>query len=217
MHSEKENSKLPYAGRWPSMVGVEPGSTPPSTPSTPEPLTTAPLHLSGCATDHIWLMEDGPESHPIGVRVDDGDSGTLYLSREQAKELGGELIRFAVPPNATGPLNPLDLVYVSEIERSQDERVESFCTVLRDMSKLSKIGHAITLFECETDGKARVGFIVNTELAEVRGKTGLLRAEELCWLLLGILGRSGMPKMPVGAAEGLEWCRENLWKESETK
>jgi len=119
-------------------------------------------------------------------------------------------------PDTPSPL--LDLVYVSEIERSQEERVESFCAVLRDTAKLGKIGHAITLFEFEVDGKARVGFIANHEMQDLMGKTGMLRAEEMCWLQLALLANIGLPKMPVGAAEGLAWCRENIWKnESEAK
>lgn len=49
------------------------------------------LSLRGLATDHIWLMEDGPETHPIGVRLDCGDSGVVYLSKAQAKELSEQL------------------------------------------------------------------------------------------------------------------------------
>lgn len=49
------------------------------------------LVLEGEATDNIWIMEDGPESHPIGVRLDSGDSGVVYLSRAQAQKLAREL------------------------------------------------------------------------------------------------------------------------------
>lgn len=52
------------------------------------------LVLHGNCTDHIWLMEDGKEPHRIGVRMDCGDSGTVYLTREQAKFLATELLRF---------------------------------------------------------------------------------------------------------------------------
>ena len=55
----------------------------------------ADLYIHGHATDHIWLMEDGPKSHPIGIRVDSGDSGTLYVSRSQAKDLAEQLLDFA--------------------------------------------------------------------------------------------------------------------------
>lgn len=41
------------------------------------------LRLNGKCTDHIWLMEDGAERHVIGVRMDCGDSGTVYLTRER--------------------------------------------------------------------------------------------------------------------------------------
>lgn len=50
---------------------------------------SAPLHLSGKATDHIWCMED-VEGY-IGVRMDCGDSGTVYLSHAQAEELVHQL------------------------------------------------------------------------------------------------------------------------------
>jgi hypothetical protein len=49
------------------------------------------LRLSGLASGCIWTMEDGPESHPIGIRLDCGKSGTVYLSREQAAELAEQL------------------------------------------------------------------------------------------------------------------------------
>jgi hypothetical protein len=48
-----------------------------------------PLSLSGKATDHIWCMEDVPGY--IGVRLDCGDSGTFYLTYEQATELAKQL------------------------------------------------------------------------------------------------------------------------------
>jgi hypothetical protein len=49
------------------------------------------LHLNGNATDHIWLMADGDEPNVIGIRMDCGDSGTVYVSRDQAKELAEQL------------------------------------------------------------------------------------------------------------------------------
>jgi hypothetical protein len=55
------------------------------------------LVLKGLATDHIWIMQDGPETHPIGIRMDCGDSGVVYLSLEQAKELAGQLGRIGSP------------------------------------------------------------------------------------------------------------------------
>lgn len=63
------------------------------------------LYLNGLGTDHIWLMEDGPESHPIGVRLDCGDSGTVYLSRQQAQDLAEQLLTFTdskVQPDGQG-------------------------------------------------------------------------------------------------------------------
>ncbi len=47
--------------------------------------------------DHIWLMEDGDEPHVIGVRMDSGDSGTVYVTREQALNLAEQLVDFAKP------------------------------------------------------------------------------------------------------------------------
>jgi len=52
------------------------------------------LFINGLATDHIWLMEDGPDTHPIGVRLDCGDSGTVYMSREQALDLAHQIQTF---------------------------------------------------------------------------------------------------------------------------
>lgn len=51
------------------------------------------LTLNGQATDQIWIMEDGPESHPIGIRLDEGDSGAVYLSRSQGRELAAQLLK----------------------------------------------------------------------------------------------------------------------------
>jgi hypothetical protein len=49
------------------------------------------LCLHGNATDHIWIMVDGDEPNVIGVRMDCGDSGTVYMSRDQAKDLVEQL------------------------------------------------------------------------------------------------------------------------------
>ena len=48
------------------------------------------LYIHGKATDHIWCMEDKPGF--IGVRLDCGDSGTVYLTYDQAKELASQLL-----------------------------------------------------------------------------------------------------------------------------
>lgn len=50
------------------------------------------LFVHGKATDHIWTMED--KEGFIGVRFDCGDSGTLYLSRDQATDLLQQLGQF---------------------------------------------------------------------------------------------------------------------------
>lgn len=52
------------------------------------------LHLSGRSTDHIWFMEDGEEPHVIGIRMDSGDAGVVYLTREQAADLAKGLGEF---------------------------------------------------------------------------------------------------------------------------
>jgi hypothetical protein len=36
-------------------------------------------------------MADGDEPNVIGIRMDCGDSGTVYVSRDQAKELAEQL------------------------------------------------------------------------------------------------------------------------------
>ncbi len=58
------------------------------------------LWLNGKATDHIWCMADGDEPNVIGVRMDCGDSGTVYMTRDQAKDLAEQLTDFVnvVPP-----------------------------------------------------------------------------------------------------------------------
>jgi len=50
-----------------------------------------PLWLQGRSTDLIWLMMDGEEPHCIGIRMDCGDSGTVYVTRQQAEDLIGQL------------------------------------------------------------------------------------------------------------------------------
>jgi len=47
------------------------------------------LRLDGEATDHIWLMEDRPGL--IGIRMDCGDSGVVYVTPSQAKDLATQL------------------------------------------------------------------------------------------------------------------------------
>jgi hypothetical protein len=36
------------------------------------------LVLAGRATDHIWYMLDGEDPYVVGIRLDCGDSGTVY-------------------------------------------------------------------------------------------------------------------------------------------
>lgn len=51
------------------------------------------LYLHGQATDHIWCMEDKPGF--IGIRMDSGDSGTVYLTHAQARDLAEQLSSMA--------------------------------------------------------------------------------------------------------------------------
>lgn len=58
------------------------------------PVSNKDLFLNGLGTDQIWLMADGPTTHPIGIRLDCGDSGVVYVSKDQAKELSEQLSLF---------------------------------------------------------------------------------------------------------------------------
>jgi hypothetical protein len=49
--------------------------------------TIYPLSISGRVGEPIWWMMDGPETHPIGLRLDCGDGGVIYLNKEQAQEI----------------------------------------------------------------------------------------------------------------------------------
>lgn len=53
------------------------------------------LQLQGRATDLVWTMADGDEPFVVGVRLDCGDSGTVYLTREQAADLSSQLADIA--------------------------------------------------------------------------------------------------------------------------
>lgn len=53
-------------------------------------MLSKPLSLSGAATDHIWMMED-VEGY-IGIRLDCGDAGAVYVTKAQAKELAEQLL-----------------------------------------------------------------------------------------------------------------------------
>lgn len=54
------------------------------------------LSINGVAGSPIWTMVDGPESHPIGIRLDCGDGGAVYVSKEQALDLAEQLNNIAV-------------------------------------------------------------------------------------------------------------------------
>jgi hypothetical protein len=43
------------------------------------------LVLNGHATDHIWAMQHDDDLY--GLRVDCGDSGTLFMTKAQAQEI----------------------------------------------------------------------------------------------------------------------------------
>lgn len=49
------------------------------------------LKLEGRGTDLLWTMADGDEPHVIGVRLDCGDSGAVYVTKEQALMLSVQL------------------------------------------------------------------------------------------------------------------------------
>ena len=55
------------------------------------------LLLQGNCTNHIWLMKDGKPPHTIGLRMDCGDGGVVYLTEEQARDLIKQLINFTTP------------------------------------------------------------------------------------------------------------------------
>ena len=65
----------------------------PSSPAPAETVRREALLLAGLAGDPIWLMADGPETHPIGVRLDCGDAGVVYLSSDQAEDLAEQLTK----------------------------------------------------------------------------------------------------------------------------
>jgi len=65
------------------------------------------LSIDGNCTNHIWIMEDGPEGHSIGIRLDCGDSGTIYFSYEQAMDLSNQICQF-MGVNEPFPDNKID-------------------------------------------------------------------------------------------------------------
>lgn len=58
-------------------------------------LDRAQLLIQGKATGPVWVLDDGTEPHVIGMRLDKGDAGVVYLTRDQALELGIALLRIA--------------------------------------------------------------------------------------------------------------------------
>ena len=55
-----------------------------------------PLRIEGRVSDPIWAMEDGDSSSPIGLRLDCGGAGVLYLSRKQAQQIIETLVQILV-------------------------------------------------------------------------------------------------------------------------
>lgn len=51
------------------------------------------LVLQGRATDSIWVLGDGQEPYKLGLRLDFGDCGTVFLTREQARQVATTLSR----------------------------------------------------------------------------------------------------------------------------
>lgn len=45
------------------------------------------------ATDHIWTMEDKPGF--VGLRIDCGDSGVVYFTKSQARDVAEQMSSFA--------------------------------------------------------------------------------------------------------------------------
>jgi hypothetical protein len=50
------------------------------------------------STDHIWTMEDKPGF--IGLRLDCGDAGTIYFTKDQAAQVVSCLSMHLVPESA---------------------------------------------------------------------------------------------------------------------
>jgi hypothetical protein len=66
------------------------------------------LSLDGKSTNHIWIMEDGPETHPVGIRLDCGDAGTVYMSYDQCMELANQLCQ------TMGVAKPFPYAYIDQ-------------------------------------------------------------------------------------------------------
>lgn len=113
-------------------------------------------------------------------------------------------------PELIPELKPEDIYYVSDIVRSQQERVESLKQLIDDFAAHHRIGHTCLVFETEFDGVPRLGLIVNTELQELVGKSGSLRVEELLVLALMSLANSGLPKMEAGYEAGYQNLKERI-------
>jgi hypothetical protein len=59
------------------------------------------LSIQGIAGDPIWIMCDGTEDFPIGIRLDCGDGGVVYVSRKQATELVDQLTKTLIELDAS--------------------------------------------------------------------------------------------------------------------
>jgi hypothetical protein len=71
-----------------------------------ELLASSDLRLDGKASDHIWIMADGDDPHVIGIRMDCGDSGTVYVTREQAVDLAAQLTAIVDELKALAQVSP---------------------------------------------------------------------------------------------------------------
>lgn len=50
------------------------------------------LKIQGVAVSPIWVMEDGEAPATIGIRLDCGDAGVVYMTSEQASDLANDLL-----------------------------------------------------------------------------------------------------------------------------
>jgi hypothetical protein len=83
------------------------------------------LQLKGEATDHIWLMEDRPGK--IGIRLDCGDSGVVYVTYKQAEDLAEQLLTFVKAPALTPIISAKVSVGIPECQKCLDEEGSFTC------------------------------------------------------------------------------------------
>lgn len=102
-------------------------------------------------------------------------------------------------------------VYVSDIARPQQERVESFIKVLRDVSEKFKIGHMFLVYELErkSDGWKKLGMLHTQELQNAVGRTGMFRVEELLAIAWQLILHNGLPELEIGLEAAEEQARRS--------